>query len=913
MHASNIIARKKVWTFLYCCFFLFANTVAQNRSWNVSGIVSDSATRNALSYVLIYATPDTSDTFLSYTNTDENGKFDIKIDNRYSSIRLKISYLGYSPQEVITSKYDNAALNIYLTKKDNNLREVVVSDKRPPVIQKSDTTIYDLKQFRDSTEYNVEDLLAKLPGVEVNADGSIKVNGKNIDKVLIEGADLFGRKYTLGTKNIRAEFIEKVEVIDHYQENPVLKNVNISDAVVLNLLIHEDKKNIISGALNGGAGIGIDDELKGALHVNIFSVSKKSKFILLSDNGNTGTQYGISELSATYGSPNSKDIKNEIRQYSDYQHIANIQNPGLPSIYINNAASYFSTIRALHNINDQWSINLNSIFSRKQDSQQSFTQQSFLFDENTYNLSVDRYLALQGGLWNADLQVDHFSKNQERSLQLYIKGDYSNRFNAQNILEFDPSSVRNYFSEAAEKQQNWLAAGLFTQKISNNAAGQIQLKGNSFTRPQTLIAENEDFPVFFGQVNEWSQLRQSLAYSHQEMEITGRYLWSHKILLLEVEPIYALSVSRFGNNLMLTDSANLQISPYQNENMEDEVFSNQYKLNARVKINLDKKSSLDYLLQLDRITNRNKKDENTSFSTIQTMSSRVSFQRVFFNNARGLITYTLDNQNPVNEFYFSTPYFSDSYTFYQPDIRNRNTVGHRLSVNYNKRNELKLRYYTLNIKYDINQQIWRDAALFERSLFIVTPWFSNKNNGFSITGNFDQFIPKFKTNIKVGSTYSNNKGAFLIQNETSNLSNQALQLHTSFRSVFLRNFNVIIDNSMGNFQSYETGKKRTSSNSVFTWRTDFTTLYQINDWRVSFSCNRIYGQSDNNIVNLLGTQMKASKNIFIAKKRMGVELNVVNLLNKRDYSRVQNDSFFFFRSSIEAIPMFCLLKLDYSL
>ncbi len=901
--------------FLGLCFLFFhVNLKSQNASWNIYGTVLDSLEEKYLAYVLVYATPDTTDTFLSYANTDENGKFNIEIDSRYTLVRLKISYLGYFPKEINVSVSDNTPLNIYLSKKDNNLKEVVVSDKRPAIVQKSDTTIYDLKQFRDSTEYNVEDLLAKLPGVEVNADGSIRVNGKAIDKVLIEGSDLFGRNYTLGTKNIRAQFIEKVEVIDHFQENPVLKNVNMSDAIVLNLLMHEDKKNIISGTLNSGLGIGLDDELKGTLHANIFSISKRNKFILLSDNGNTGTQYGVNELTATYGSSNPKDIKSEIRQPFDYQVFTNTQNPGLPSIYINNARSYFSNIRSLFDINDQWSVSLNGIFSKRQDLQKSSIQQSFLFDENTYDLGIERNLELQSDLWSLDLQVDHFSKNQNRSFQFYIKGDYNNRFNRQNILEFDPISVKDYFSEATEKQQNWLVAGLFTQKLGINAVGQIQLKGNSFERPQTLIAENEDFPSFFGQMNEFSQLRQSLAYNYREIEVTGRYLWSYKSLLLEIEPIYSFSLSRFGNKLSLADSSEVQYPLLENQNTQEDVISNKYQLNARVKLNLSGSTSLHYLFQIERRDNRITREVTTNIPAIQTLSSRIAFQGTFSNGSKGQVTYSLSSQNPVNEFYFSIPYFSDSYVLYQPDIRNQHTIGHRLNLNYSKNNELKLRSYFVDISYDINQQIWRDATLFKNSLLILSPYFSDSNNSFNVNGSFDQFIPKFKTNVKVNSTYSKGDGEFFIQNKISDLSNQSFQFHVSLKSIFLRNLNVIIDNSINIFQSYETGNKNMNNNSVFTWRTGFTTLYNINAWRFSFSLNRTLGKSDNNnTVNLLGTQMKVSKNILIAKKTMNIELNAVNLLNIKDYNRVQNDNFFFFRSSIEAIPMFLLLKLDYSL
>lgn len=101
----------------------------------------------------------------------------------------------------------------------------------------------------------VEDLLKNIPGIEIGSDGNIKVNGKTIDKLLIEGDDLFDDKYKLLTKNLDANNIEEVEVLNNYEDNPVLKSFQQSEKVALNLKLKKDKKNVWFGNLDLGYGM----------------------------------------------------------------------------------------------------------------------------------------------------------------------------------------------------------------------------------------------------------------------------------------------------------------------------------------------------------------------------------------------------------------------------------------------------------------------------------------------------------------------------------------------------------------------------------------------------------------------------------------------------------------------------------
>lgn len=152
--------------------------------WAVRGNVRDSI-EQALEHCLVYLTPDSSTQFIDFTYTDEKGDFQLKVPKTYQGVQLHTRSMGYAPFSTTLKQEGNKPTQIILRQKGVPIPTVELSGERPPVIERKDTLIYDADQFADSTEFNVEDLLKKIPGIEINADGSIKVNGKSIKKVLV--------------------------------------------------------------------------------------------------------------------------------------------------------------------------------------------------------------------------------------------------------------------------------------------------------------------------------------------------------------------------------------------------------------------------------------------------------------------------------------------------------------------------------------------------------------------------------------------------------------------------------------------------------------------------------------------------------------------------------------------------------
>lgn len=224
---------------------------------------------------------------IAYTYSNETGSYSISFEkNDGLEYSISANSLGYFSEEIkIVIEQSTAVLqqNFILKEKTESLNTVVLRADQKIKINR-DTISYKLKSFEDGTERTVEDMLKKLPGIEVSEDGNIKALGKPIAKILIEGDDLADSNYKVISQNLNVDVLKNIEIISNYDENPVLKQFLNSDAVVLNLKLKDDKKAILFGKLEAGGGI--ENRYLGAANVGF--ISPEIKFLDLANANNTG-------------------------------------------------------------------------------------------------------------------------------------------------------------------------------------------------------------------------------------------------------------------------------------------------------------------------------------------------------------------------------------------------------------------------------------------------------------------------------------------------------------------------------------------------------------------------------------------------------------------------------------------------
>jgi len=233
-------------------FFFTATAFSQNVKFE--GTIKDT-TGLALEMANIMAVNQTTKAMDGYSITNEKGRFQILL-NPNTTYDVKVSYVGFQPYETTIKTGTEPIVKNIVLKEGTMLKELEIV-KEMPVSISGDTIIYNSDSFRNGTERKLEDVLKKLPGVEVNKDGEIQVEGKTVQKVMVEGKDFFDGDTKLATKNIPADALDKIQVLRNYNEVTNLKGLeNNEENVALNIKLKEGKKNFWFGDMTAGIGVG---------------------------------------------------------------------------------------------------------------------------------------------------------------------------------------------------------------------------------------------------------------------------------------------------------------------------------------------------------------------------------------------------------------------------------------------------------------------------------------------------------------------------------------------------------------------------------------------------------------------------------------------------------------------------------
>ncbi|MBQ3730234.1 MAG: TonB-dependent receptor [Muribaculaceae bacterium] len=239
----------------------------------INGILIDSQDTTELIQATVRLLKANKDsTLVKGTTTDMNGVFNLK-GIKPGKYLLRCSYLGYNDLiKHVTVGEDGRDINMGIIKMEPNtvmLKETVVVGVKSPITVKEDTIEFNADTYKTQANAVVEDLLKRLPGVEVGSDGKITANGKEVKKILIDGKEFFSDDPTVASKNIPAEMINKLQVIDRKSDLARLTGVDDGDdETVINLTVKKGMNNGWFGTVN--AGYGTDDRNAGNVMINHF-------------------------------------------------------------------------------------------------------------------------------------------------------------------------------------------------------------------------------------------------------------------------------------------------------------------------------------------------------------------------------------------------------------------------------------------------------------------------------------------------------------------------------------------------------------------------------------------------------------------------------------------------------------------
>lgn len=262
-------------------------------STDITGLVTDSE-REGLPGVSVrlQALPDSLSCGMAVTDTD--GLFIFR-DISPGKYNIRFSMIGMDTRDKTIdvasgdSTVDTGAT--VLTEEAVTLNDAVVTAVKAAVVAKEDTLEFNAGSYKTRPNATVEDLLKKLPGVEVGSDGSITSNGKSVSKILVDGKEFFGDDPTMASKNLSSDMVEKVQVVDRKSDLARLTGVDDGEEeTVINLTVKKNMKNGWFGTVGGGYGT--DRRYEGSFNVSTFTNNQQISIV---GGGNNINQLGFSD------------------------------------------------------------------------------------------------------------------------------------------------------------------------------------------------------------------------------------------------------------------------------------------------------------------------------------------------------------------------------------------------------------------------------------------------------------------------------------------------------------------------------------------------------------------------------------------------------------------------------------------
>ncbi|WP_299780646.1 outer membrane beta-barrel protein [uncultured Formosa sp.] len=303
---------KKILVLLTLCFVSI--TYAQQQAFEISGLLISEVDNSPLEAATVYLQRETDSTLITYTISNQKGAFILENKISDKQVDLYVSSMGYKTYKTKVS-LDKPEINlgtIKLLENTATLDEVLIKSQAPVTIKK-DTLEFNVKSFKTKKDANIEDLLKELPGVEVDPDGKIKINGKPVNQILVNGKAFFGDDPTIATRNLSKDIIEKIQVSDTKTDDEAFTGeAGDGENKTVNLVIKKENNKGVFGRVAAGGGTDKRYQLAGMY--NQFNDDLRISALVGVNNINEpGFSYG--EIDKMFGGRASYDTNSQIFNY----------------------------------------------------------------------------------------------------------------------------------------------------------------------------------------------------------------------------------------------------------------------------------------------------------------------------------------------------------------------------------------------------------------------------------------------------------------------------------------------------------------------------------------------------------------------------------------------------------------------
>jgi len=280
--------KHKLVQFIFINCLLLISYVGFAQNLTIQGTLKDSLANRALNAATVSLVYAKDSSLVSFSRTNEAGLFNFK-NVAPGSYLISFSYVGYVPKwvPVLTGSDKTVEMGVVYMNDVNTMSTVTVTARRPPVVINGDSVEFNSENFKTAPNAVVEDLLKKMPGMEVDKSGGITVNGKTVTKVFVNGKEFFSGDPKMATKNLPADAVDKIQVYDRKSDQAMFTGIDDgSEETAINLKLKKDRNKSTFGKLNGGAGTPNVFDAQGNVNV----INNDEQFSAIGGANNTNRQ-----------------------------------------------------------------------------------------------------------------------------------------------------------------------------------------------------------------------------------------------------------------------------------------------------------------------------------------------------------------------------------------------------------------------------------------------------------------------------------------------------------------------------------------------------------------------------------------------------------------------------------------------
>jgi Outer membrane protein beta-barrel family len=837
---------------------------------NLTGRLKDDAEKKGISNAVVaLLTP--KDSFLyKFTRSDDNGNFTIKnIDTgKYILMTTHSKFADYL-DEIIIRENENNIGEIILLNKSKLLEQVIVKTGGAIRI-KGDTTIYTADSFKVSANANVEELLKKMPGIQVGKNGEIKAMGEKVEKVLVDGEEFFGDDPGMAVKNLRADAVKEVQVFDKKSDQAEFTGISDGNTQkTINLKLKDDKKKGYFGKVDaaGGPQNEIDDRYNTNLLLSSFKGKRKlSAFIL---NGNTG-QDGLSwEDRDKFGGGNDDfSVNMDDDGNVNYSWTGGGDDD---EVYVNTQNGFIKNTNAGLQYSNKWNDKQTLNISPK------FNSQIYNNLKNSFTQSqVGDSVLNEKGFSSSNVNRDNFKTSA--SYDLKIDSNNSIKFTGKaNFYKTESNEISNFTTTGSKGiLKNNTERKLETNSDKSSFFGSVLFK-HKFKKPRRTLSINSSWNVINTNANNLLQstnqnylngiatsnlvLNQTRISDKTKQNISSNFVFTEAL-----SKKHSLELShQITYNSGINDQTTFKYSSLTGKyDAVIDSLSNQFdqkiiinkpgiKINynsKKIKYNFGSGFGFTHFDLIDKSRNNNYVRNFTNFfpsaSFIYNYKSNSNF-RINYNGSTS--QPSINQLQPIrnNDNYYNQ-YIGN------PDLKPSFTNSFRLSHNsYDFVKELSL-YQSVSIRTTNNAFTTNRTINVDSNKTVTKP--INTNGNFSISfyaGSWFK-IKKLKMDVGINPNFNYSKMINLINDKT----NESKNLSTGF-SLYLskskdKKYDFSVSNNFNNNRNSTTQNDRIQKFNTYSLDADATVYYK-KTWSITTNYNLFVRQKTADFKDNLSNQL----------------------------------------------------------